>query len=61
MLATIRAVTGAPGCLVIVKNYTGDRIAFGMAIEQARAEGFRVEMVIVGDGEFFLALCGAIV
>ncbi|MCA3647265.1 MAG: dihydroxyacetone kinase subunit DhaK [Methylobacterium sp.] len=49
VLAAIRAVTGAPGCLLIVKNYTGDRLNFGLAAERARAEGYRVEMVIVAD------------
>ena len=49
VLAGIRAVTGAPGCLVIVKNYTGDRLNFGLAVERARAEGLDVEMVIVSD------------
>ncbi len=49
VLAAIRAVTGPAGCLLIVKNYTGDRLNFGLAAERARTEGFRVEMVIVGD------------
>ncbi|ESW86986.1 dihydroxyacetone kinase subunit DhaK [Mesorhizobium sp. M1005] len=49
VLAAIRAVTGPAGCLLIVKNYTGDRLNFGLAVEKARAEGFRVEMVIVAD------------
>nr|WP_316651114.1 dihydroxyacetone kinase subunit DhaK [uncultured Gellertiella sp.] len=49
VLTAIRAVTGAPGALLIVKNYTGDRLNFGLAAERARAEGFRVEMVIVAD------------
>ncbi|WP_029006103.1 dihydroxyacetone kinase subunit DhaK [Azorhizobium doebereinerae] len=49
VLTAIRAVTGAPGCLLVVKNYTGDRLNFGLAAEKARAEGFPVEMVIVGD------------
>lgn len=49
VLAAIRAVTGPAGCLLIVKNYTGDRLNFGLAAEKARAEGFRVEMVIVAD------------
>jgi len=35
--------------LLIVKNYTGDRLNFGLAAEKARAEGFDVEMVIVAD------------
>lgn len=49
VLAAIRAVTGPAGCLLIVKNYTGDRLNFGLAAEKARAEGFHVEMVIVAD------------
>lgn len=34
---------------MIVKNYTGDRLSFGIATEQARGEGFNVDMVVVGD------------
>lgn len=49
ILAAIRAVTGPMGCLLIVKNYTGDRLNFGLAAEEAKAEGYHVEMVIVGD------------
>ncbi|GAB4071557.1 dihydroxyacetone kinase subunit DhaK [Ancylobacter sonchi] len=49
VLTAIRAVTGAPGCLLVVKNYTGDRLNFGLAAERARAEGFKVEVVIVAD------------
>lgn len=49
VLTAIRAVTGAPGCLLIVKNYTGDRLNFGLAAEKARAQGLRVEMAIVAD------------
>lgn len=49
VLTAIRAVTGPRGALLIVKNYTGDRLNFGLAAEKARAEGFDVEMVIVAD------------
>ena len=49
VLAGILAVTGAPGCLLIVKNYTGDRLNFGLAAERAKALGLRVEMVVVDD------------
>ncbi|WFF43202.1 DAK2 domain-containing protein [Salinicola endophyticus] len=49
VLAAIREVCGAAGCLLIVKNYTGDRLNFGLAAEQARQEGLAVSMVIVGD------------
>lgn len=49
VLAAILAVTGSAGCLLIVKNYTGDRLNFGLAAERARELGFAVEMVIVKD------------
>ncbi|APR76282.1 Dihydroxyacetone kinase, ATP-dependent [Minicystis rosea] len=49
VLAGILAVTGDAGCLLIVKNYTGDRLNFGLAAEKARALGLDVEMVIVSD------------
>jgi len=49
VLAGILAVTGPSGCLLIVKNYTGDRLNFGLAAERARAFGLHVEMVIVDD------------
>ncbi len=49
VLAGILAVTGAAGCLLIVKNYTGDRLNFGLAAERARAFGLNVEMVVVDD------------
>jgi ATP-dependent dihydroxyacetone kinase len=49
VLAGILAVTGKAGCLLIVKNYTGDRLNFGLAAERARAFGHRVEMVVVDD------------
>lgn len=49
VLAGILAVTGPAGCLLIVKNYTGDRLNFGLAAERARAFGLKVNMVIVED------------
>lgn len=49
VLAGILAVTGSAGCLLIVKNYTGDRLNFGLAAERAKAFGLRVEIVIVDD------------
>ncbi|MEM7047958.1 MAG: dihydroxyacetone kinase subunit DhaK [Pseudomonadota bacterium] len=49
VLAGILAVTGEAGCLLIVKNYTGDRLNFGLAAQRARAFGLQVEMVVVGD------------
>ena len=49
VLAAIRAVAGAPGVLLIVKNYTGDRLNFGLAAEIARTEGLQVATVVVDD------------
>lgn len=49
VLAAIRAVAGPPGALLIVKNYTGDRLNFGLAAEIARGEGIPVEIVVVAD------------
>lgn len=49
VLAGILAVTGPAGCLLIVKNYTGDRLNFGLAAERARAFGLNVRMVVVDD------------
>jgi triose/dihydroxyacetone kinase / FAD-AMP lyase (cyclizing) len=49
VLAGILAVTGPAGCLLIVKNYTGDRLNFGLAAERARAFGLNVSTVIVHD------------
>lgn len=49
VLAAIVAVTGPAGCLLVVKNYTGDRLNFGLAAERAKGLGLAVEMVIVAD------------
>lgn len=47
LLPPLRAPTPNPaGCLLIVMNYTGDRLNFGAAAERAKAEGLRVEMVV---------------
>lgn len=49
VLAAILAVTGKAGCLLIVKNYTGDRLNFGLAAARARTFGLDVRMVVVDD------------
>ena len=49
VLAGILAVTGKAGCVLIVKNYTGDRLNFGLAAEKARVFGLKVNMIIVKD------------
>merc|ERR1712013_4679 len=51
ILAGIRAVAkdNPAGVLVLVINYTGDRIHFGLATERARREGIKVEMFVNGE------------
>ena len=49
VLAAIRACASPGGVLLIVKNYTGDRLHFGKAAEKAKSEGIRTEMVVVGE------------
>ncbi|WP_017347328.1 dihydroxyacetone kinase subunit DhaK [Pantoea sp. A4] len=49
VLTAIINVTGEAGCLLIVKNYTGDRLNFGLAAEKAKNLGIKVEMVLVQD------------
>ena len=49
IFAAIKAVAGKPGVVLVVKNYTGDRLNFGLAAEMARSEGIAVETIIVDD------------
>lgn len=49
VLNAIVAVTGDAGCLLIVKNYTGDRLNFGLAAEKAKNLGYKVDLVMVSD------------
>ncbi|MFO1157818.1 MAG: dihydroxyacetone kinase family protein [Reyranellaceae bacterium] len=49
VLAGIRAAAGPAGAVLIVKNYTGDRLNFGLAAELARAHGIPIEIVVVAD------------
>ena len=49
VLAGIRAAAGPSGAVLVVKNYTGDRLNFGLAAELAREEGIPVEIVVVAD------------
>lgn len=37
------------GILLLVKNYTGDRLNFGLAYEKAMKEGISIKMLIIGD------------
>ncbi|KAF1972522.1 dihydroxyacetone kinase [Bimuria novae-zelandiae CBS 107.79] len=45
----LHRVDKSKGVLVVVMNYTGDVLNFGMAVEKARAKGVEVDMVVVGD------------
>jgi triose/dihydroxyacetone kinase / FAD-AMP lyase (cyclizing) len=52
ILAAIRATAATHknrNILLVVKNYTGDRLNFGMAAERANQEGITTEMVLVSD------------
>jgi dihydroxyacetone kinase len=53
VLSAIRACATPAGVLLIIKNYTGDRLNFGLAAELARAAGIAVEMVTVADDAAF--------
>lgn len=44
-----RRGSASPGVLLVIKNYTGDRLAFGAAAEKARSKGIPVETVYVCD------------
>lgn len=49
VLDAIRAAGTAAGVVLVVKNYTGDRLNFGLAAELAIAEGIPTEIVVVAD------------
>ncbi|TID18349.1 dihydroxyacetone kinase [Venturia nashicola] len=42
-------VPSGKGVLVVVMNYTGDVLNFGISVEKARGRGIAIEMVVVGD------------
>jgi dihydroxyacetone kinase len=49
VLAAIEKVKSPHGTLVIIMNYTGDCLNFGLAVERAKARGIKVELIAVGD------------
>jgi len=57
VLTAIHATAGPRGALLIVKNYTGDRLNFGLAAVLVPAEGIPVETVLVADD---VALAGSV-
>lgn len=51
ILIAIRELAGenSDGILLLVKNYTGDRLNFGLAYERALKENIPIKMLIIGD------------
>jgi triose/dihydroxyacetone kinase / FAD-AMP lyase (cyclizing) len=49
ILAGLHSISSPAGTLIIVKNYTGDVLHFGLAAERVKAQGGKVEVVVVGD------------
>jgi dihydroxyacetone kinase len=51
VLSAIENVDNSKGILILVMNYTGDVLNFGVAIEKAKAANaaLKIEMLIVGD------------
>ncbi|CAK0817314.1 unnamed protein product [Prorocentrum cordatum] len=52
VLSAIMQVTGPKGCLLVIKNYTGDRLNFTLAAQRAERllpGGAKVEIVITKD------------
>jgi dihydroxyacetone kinase len=49
ILAAILAVAGPAGAVLVVKNYTGDRLNFALAAELAQRQGIPTETVVVAD------------
>jgi dihydroxyacetone kinase len=49
VLAAIHAAAGPRGAVLVVKNYTGDRLNFGLAAELATVAGIPTRLVIVAD------------
>lgn len=50
VLAAIRTTCGPAGCLLLINNYTGDRLNFGLAAEKARSlYGLKVQAVLCSD------------
>lgn len=46
---TAKLLTSPKGVLLLVNNYTGDRMAFDMAREMAESEGIKVQVLTIDD------------
>lgn len=49
ILVGLKAIETNKGILMIVKNYTGDKLNFGLAAQKARAEGQNISVVFVNE------------
>lgn len=50
IMAAVKATANKDaGALIVVKNYTGDILHFGLVAERAKRDGIEVELVIVSD------------
>lgn len=49
VLETVRRLRSDKGVLLLVNNYTGDKMAFEMAAEIAAAEGIKVRTLFIND------------
>lgn len=49
ILAAVEAVPSDAGTLLVITNYTGDCLHFGLANEKANAAGHKSRMIICGD------------
>ncbi|KAI0873788.1 dihydroxyacetone kinase [Hypoxylon argillaceum] len=49
IIAGIDAVPSSEGTILVVTNYTGDCLHFGLAAEKANAKGHKCRMIICGD------------
>lgn len=47
--AGLHAVNSSKGTLMVVKNYTGDKLNFGLAAQKAKANGQLVNIVFVNE------------
>lgn len=49
VVSGIHAKQSKKGTIVVIKNYTGDILHFGLAAERAKAQGLDIELLIVQD------------
>ena len=46
------ALNSSDGVLLLVKNYVGDKLNFGLALDKAISEEIKIRMLIIGDDAF---------